>query len=260
MPFSAPYDTARAAGALAASSRRSRPEPASSLALENFAREREATEGNSGPTVRMTHEASGLSGLTSIIGGTQRTLILAVPTLDSGAPLPTEIGQRWMFRTIHQTSALRFEGEVQAVVTGQTPHLAVGLIGEIERRVVRKAPRVPVTLRASILTPEVVHSLVLDLSVGGARLAIERGARIEPGESVLFSTSLMIADRLYALELKSTVLGEEPAPAHHPQVAIHRLRFESVSEHSFLVLQAYLATEQADELDYFWRLVAGPLR
>lgn len=231
-----------------------------SLALENFARNREADDAIHGPTVRMTHADNGISALTSIIGGTQRTLILALPTLDNGKPVSTETGERWVFRTIHQTSALRFEGIVRAVVSDDAPHVSVGLIGEIERRVVRKAARVPVSLRASLLASEVIHSIVLDLSVGGARLAMEREAKIQVGDTAIFSTSLMIADRLYALELKSVVVGRDPSPAEHPGVAIYRIRFDSLAENSFLVLQAYLATELVDELDYFWRLVAGPLR
>jgi hypothetical protein len=231
-----------------------------SLALENFARDREAADAIHGPTVRMTHADKNVSAVTSIIGGTQRTLILALPTLGNGEPVAVEAGERWVFRTIHQTSALRFEGVVRAVVAGDAPHVSVGLIGEIERRVVRKATRVPVSLRASLLAAEIIHSIVLDLSVGGVRLAMAREAKIHVGETVTFSTSLMIADRLYALELKSIVVGRDPAPADHPGVAIYRIRFDSLAENSFLVLQAYLATELVDELDYFWRLVAGPLR
>jgi hypothetical protein len=200
------------------------------------------------------------SFLTSIVGSSgPQTLVIAAPTLPEGGPALIEPGQRWMFRTIYHTTALRFEGMIKCIVPDAAPHAYVELSGDIERRVVRKAARVAVSMHATLL-PAMVHALVLDLSIGGARFAIDADESPKIGHSVVCSTVLAIADRVYALELKGLVLSREPPAHNHPRVAVYRMRFDSLSDISFLVLQAYLSSAMTEELDGFWRLVASPPR
>jgi hypothetical protein len=232
-----------------------------SAALEAYAREQQEALTGHGPAVRMSTAGGEHSYLTSIVGMTgQQILIIAAPKSDEGEPADIQLGQRWVFRTIHHTTAVRFEGIVKSVVAGDTPHVYVELTSDIERRVVRKAARVAVSMRATLLLPTAVQALVIDLSIGGARVAIDADMTLDSGHSVMCSTTITIVDRLYALELKGLVLSREPPLANHPDIAIYRMRFDSFSDISFLALQAYLATQLVKELDSFWRLVAGPLR
>lgn len=232
-----------------------------SAALEACAREHERTVHGNGPAVRMSNAYGDESFLTYIAGSSgERFLIIAAPKRDDGSFADIQPGQSWVFRTIHHTTALRFEAVVKSVVNDEAPHVYVELSGTTERRVIRKAARVAVAMRATLLLPDVAHALVIDLSVGGARFAIDANVPLETGQSIVCSTALTIADRLYALDLKAVVLKQDASDPKHPHVAIYRMRFEALSDLAFLALQAYLATELVDELDYFWRLVAGPLR
>ncbi len=233
---------------------------AGSAALEAYAREQHEALSGSGPVVRMSTANRDQSFLTSIIGTSgERLLIVAAPKGEDGQTPDLQPGQHWVFRTIHHTTALRFEGVVKTVIADAAPHVYIELTGTIERRVVRKTPRVAVSVRATLL-PHLEHGIIIDLSIGGARLAVDASTQLEVGHPAICSTALTIADRLYSLELKGTVLEREPQMARHPQVAVYRLRFDSLSDTSILALQAYLSTTLVEELDYFWRLVAGPLR
>jgi hypothetical protein len=232
----------------------------SSAALEVYAREQHEALSGRGPMVRMSTSDRDQSFLTSIVGSSGHAVfIIAMPKGENGRVADLQAGQRWTFRTIHQTTALRFEGIVRSVVADAEPHAYIELQGEVERRVVRKTPRVAVSVRAT-LVPQHVHAIVIDLSIGGARIAIDSVTPLEVGHTLVCSTALTIADRLYALELKGTVLLREADVASHPEIAVYRVRFDSLSDTGFLVLQAYISTAVAEELDYFWRLVAGPLR
>lgn len=234
---------------------------ASSAAIDAYARDHEKAITKNGPVVRMSTANGEQSFLTSIVGTTsQQTLIVAAPQGGDGSTPVIQPGQTWVFRTIHHTTALRFEGVVHSVVNDPIPHVYVTMSGDIDRRVVRKAARVSVSMHATLLLARPLQALVIDLSIGGARFAIDTATTLDVGQSVVCSTSLEIGDRLYALELKGTVLGREAVTPDHPEIAVYRLRFDSLPDISFLVLQAYLATHLAEELDSFWRLVAGPVR
>lgn len=232
-----------------------------SAALEAYAREQESSANRKGPAVRMSSADGDESFLTSIAGSSgEKTLIIAAPKHADGRLADIQPGQNWVFRTIHHTTALRFDAVIKSVVNDEAPHVYVELSGITERRVIRKTPRVAVVMRATLLLPHVVRALVVDLSAGGARFAIDASVSLEAGQFIVCSTALTIADRLYSLELKAVVLKQEASDPRHPDVALYRMRFESLSDLAFLALQAYLATELVEELDYFWRLVAGPLR
>jgi len=231
-----------------------------SAALEAFAREHDHLAHGKGPAVRMSSTNRDESFLSAIVGASgERILIVVAPKRPDGTLVDIQPGQRWVFRTIHHTTALRFDGVIKSVISDAEPHVYVELSGAIERRVIRKAARVAVAMRATLL-PNLAHALIVDLSVGGARFAIDASLRLEVGQSLVCSTALNVADRLYALELRGAVLKQDPPDPQHPQVAIHRMRFEALSDLAFLALQAYVSTELVEELDYFWRLVADPLR
>src|SRR5690606_31463384 len=120
-----------------------------SAALEAYAREQQEALGGHGPALRMSTADGERSYLTSIIGSSgQQVLIIAAPKDAGGRVADLGPGQHWVFRTIHYTTALRFEGVVKRVVDDAAPHVYVELTGEIQRRVVRKAARVAVSIRA----------------------------------------------------------------------------------------------------------------
>jgi hypothetical protein len=137
------------------------------------------------------------------------------------------------------------------------PHLHVVVPATIERRNVRKTARVVVAVPASLLTPDAIPALIIDMSTGGARIAVDASNQLADKHSLRCALNLWILERNFALELHATVLAREPQnDTNHPDIALYRLQFDGLSDQDALALHAYLNGVLAMDMDSFWRLVA----
>ena len=227
--------------------------------LERFARDHTAGMGRWRPSLRMSRDDAGESYATRILAVHDRhCLLLSAPVRADGTWVSVIASQNWVFRTLYHTTALRFQANVLKTVFDPFPHLHVEVPHSVERRVVRKAPRLAVSLHATLLAGEAsIPALIVDLSVGGARVAVDASVALREGQQVTFSFMLPIDERHYSLELKAGVLAREASSdPNHPDVASYRVQFEPLADVAMLTLHAFVNGLLAVDLDNFGRLIA----
>jgi hypothetical protein len=209
------------------------------------------------PSLRMSRDDAGESYAVRVLAVTERnTLILTAPTRPDGTWVTVIEGQPWVFRTLYHTTALRFQAQILKAVFEPFPHLHVVVPPTIERRSVRKTARVVVAVPATLATPDPAPALIVDMSTGGARVAMGCAPELRDKQSLQCSFTLSMLERSFALDLHATVLAREPNPdPAHAGIAFYRLQFERVADHTALALHAYLNGVLAMDMDSFWRLV-----
>jgi hypothetical protein len=226
--------------------------------LERYWQEHSAGIRRWRPALRMSRDDADESHTTTILALHDRhSLILSAPQHADGTWVSVTEGQSWVFRSLYHTTALRFQSTVLKAVLEPFPHLHVEVPQSIERRTVRKAPRISVSLHATLLTPDPVPAVVVDLSIGGARIAVETGAQLQQGHAVTSSFTVPINERVFALQLKAFVLAHEPTTdPQHPGISFYRMEFEPLADVPMLTLHAFLSGALAIDLDSFGRLIA----
>jgi len=211
------------------------------------------------PSLRMSRDDAGESFAVRVLAVTERnTLILTAPMRSEGSWVTVIEGQPWVFRTLYHTTAMRFQAQILKSVFEPFPHLHVVVPATIERRAVRKAARVVVTVPATLLlTTVAIPALIVDLSTGGARIAVNASDALMEKQSLRCALSLLILERNFPLELRATVVARETqSDPNHPDVAFYRLQFEELTDRDALTLHAYLNGVLAMDMDSFGRLVA----
>jgi hypothetical protein len=210
------------------------------------------------PSLRMSRDDTGEGFAVRVLAVSERnTLILTAPMRADGSWVTVIEGQPWVFRTLYHTAALRFQARVLKVAFEPFPHLHVIAPAAIERRNVRKAARVVIAVPATLLIPDSVPALVLDMSTGGARVAVCATVPLHERQTLSCAMTLPILERQFSLDLKATALARETSTdANHPDIATYRLQFEDVSDADTLTLHAYLNGVLAMDMDTFWRLIA----
>jgi hypothetical protein len=225
--------------------------------LARFAAEHAKTAERWRPSLRMSRDETAEGFAVRVLAVSERnTLILTAPMRVDGSWVTVIEGQPWVFRTLYHTAALRFQARVLKVAFEPFPHLHVVVPTSIERRNVRKAARVVIAVPAMLSTPENTPALVMDMSTGGARVAVSASTSLHEKQTVTCAMTLPILDRNFPLRLPATVLAREATDGDHPDIASYRLQFESLSDADTLALHAYLNGVLAMDMDSFWRLIA----
>lgn len=253
-------DAGAASGGLSVSARDEQQAADSVTALEKYVREYAPTLSKLRPNLRMSRDDSSESYATRIIGMHERSsLILAAPVRADKTLVPVFDRQTWLFRALYYTTAIRFQSLVLKSAFEPFPYLHVEVPRTVERKLVRGAPRVPVCLRTSLTEPADVVAAVVDLSLGGARIAVEGDIVFEPQQRLCFTVNVIVNQRSYPVNLAGTVLPRESSEEGLADVIFYRLRFESLDDLTMLALEAYLNGLLAMDADCFWRLmVQGP--
>jgi hypothetical protein len=226
--------------------------------LERFARDHTAGMGCWRPSLRMSRDDAGESYATRILAVHDRqSLLLSAPIRADGTWVSVIAGQNWVFRTLYHTTALRFQANVLKTVFDPFPHLHVEVPHSLERRIVRKAPRLAVSLHATLVASTSTPALIVDLSVGGARIAVDASVLLAERQQVTFSLTLPIEQRHYSLELQACVIARDASSdPNHPDVASYRVQFEPLADVPMLTLHAFVNGMLAVDLDSFGRLIA----
>ncbi|MET0658780.1 MAG: flagellar brake protein [Steroidobacteraceae bacterium] len=225
--------------------------------LDKFMREHALALAKPRPNLRMSREDGSESYPTRIIGMHDRSsMILAAPTRTDKTFVPVFDRQTWFFRALYHTMAIRFQAVVLKAAFEPFPHLHIDVPRMIERKLVRGAPRVPVCLRVNIVEPSSTSAVIVDLSVGGARIAVNADVVLEPMQRVRFTANVAVYQRSIALDLTGTVLPREAGEEGIADVMFHRLQFEPLDDLALLTLEAHINSQLAIDADSFWRLVA----
>ena len=204
---------------------------------------------------RMEREHHALTA--RVIGVTDdgRGLILTGPvTTEDGAASVTS-GDVWTFRALYATAAVRFHATIEKVANDPFPYFYASHITDIDRRSIRQWPRTPTCLWAarSGEPPRVI----VDLSVGGARVAADERTHLQQGQILLLNTSLTLAIGRKDITLDATVMNRYGrTDPKHPGVEFYGVRFENVSDQLRLTLHAYVQEHLSLELDRVWHVLS----
>jgi hypothetical protein len=119
---------------------------------------------------------------------------------------------------------------------------------------VRQWPRTPSCLWASRATEPA--RVIVDVSLGGARLAVDAHATLQPGQMVSLNATLPLAIGRHSLSVEATVLNSYGhADPKHPQIDFFGVRFEAMAEQQRLVLHAFVQEHIAADLDRVWQVL-----
>jgi hypothetical protein len=192
-----------------------------------------------------------------LIGVHKHCIIVTAPVHPDGSLVAVLNDQTWLCRTFQMTSAFRFMALVTKVGFEPHPHLYLRLKSEVEHRNVRGAPRARVSLRAQLQTPEPVPCLISDLSMTGARIAVDATLTpLDMGQSTRLIMPIAVLQSKYELSLEAAVINVlGPSDSRHPNIAFHGLKFEAPSEKDLLVLHGYVGEHLVCELNSLWQML-----
>jgi hypothetical protein len=187
-----------------------------------------------------------------------RCLMLTAPARADKSLVSVLKGQKWYCRLFNATTVFRFYGTVVKTAFEPFPYLHLALPAAVERRTVRSHPRALVNLPGMlVLANQEQRAIVVDISVSGARIGVERRFKLTLGDTMTLRVSVSLLDQQLKLDLPvSVVVTYGEVDPHHPEVAFYGVRFESLTEHLRLTLHAFVQEQLATELDTLGQVLA----
>lgn len=187
----------------------------------------------------------------------KRHLIVTAPTTTNNALIAVVKGQSLTCRWFNPTTAFRFKAAILKLAFEPIPVLYLELPTEIERKVARRLPRALINMHAIVRRPEALEALVLDLSVGGARLALTREETLTLHQQIQLNIRPRMLDRSFLLTVECTVTNVMGATdPSHPEVQFVGVEFKDVSEHDLLILHACVQEQLAYEADWLTQVLS----
>ena len=194
---------------------------------------------------------------TRVIGVHDQILVVDAPVRPDGALVPVIAGQAWLCRTFQATSAFRFQGTVLKVAFKPFPHLHLEVPRAVEKREIRNRTRATVLIGATLELPATTPCTVVDLSAGGGRIATANSVLLERDQPIRVAMKLEMIGSQFALALQAVVVRLFGASDRdHPNVVFYGIRFESLTEFESLVLNGFVNTQLALELNGLWQVLS----
>lgn len=182
--------------------------------------------------------------------------IMTVPQQADGSPVAIAAGQSWVFRAFYVTAALRFRAEILHVDNEPFPHLYIGPPQLMERQNIRRWPRVQLCKPVNPDGSGEVRYILVDLSVGGARLAAESRAPLVKGQHMTLPVNVPMLQTEYPLTLAAVVLNPYgTSDARHPEIAFYGLQFEKPTQIQLLTLHGFVQEQMCMEMDRVTQLL-----
>ncbi len=209
--------------------------------------------------VKIAPNETGESYLCWVIGVSHenRSLVMTAPARPDKALAPVSNGQVWFCRMFSSTSVFRFRGAILKVAFEPYPHLHVLVPEVIEKRNIRQTPRALVSLQATLAASESHYALIVDLSVGGARIGADKKLALDVGDPVQLATTIEVLGRQQELRLAAKVaVVYGAADQRHPDIAFYGLSFEAPDERTTLLLHGYVQEQLASEYDGLGQILA----
>jgi hypothetical protein len=186
-----------------------------------------------------------------------RCLVMTAPSGPDKALAPVSKGQVWFCRMFSSTSVFRFRGAILKVAFEPYPHLHILVPEVIEKRLIRQLPRSLVSLQATLAAPETHHVMIVDLSVGGARVGVDKKLALEVGASVELNCTIEVLGKEHELRLGARVaVVYGVADSRHPGIAFYGLAFDSLDERTVLMVHGYVQQQLAKEYDGLGQVLA----
>jgi hypothetical protein len=182
--------------------------------------------------------------------------IMTAPLLPDGSAVPVAVGQSWLFRAFYVTAALRYRAEILHVGDVPFPHLYIGPPQSMERQNIRRWPRVQLCKPVNPDGSGEVRNIMVDLSVGGTRLAAEARFPLVKGQRVTLPVELPMLQSEYPLILTGVVLNiYGTSDTRHPDIALYGLQFEKPTQLQLLTLHGFVQEQMCAEMDRVTQLL-----
>jgi len=209
--------------------------------------------------VKIAPKETGESYLCWVIGVSQenRGLVMTAPARPDKALAAISKGQVWFCRMFSSTSVFRFRGAILKVAFDPYPYLHILVPEVIEKRLIRQLPRAQVSLQATLLVPNNHFASVVDLSVGGARVGIDKKLELNVRQPVQLGLSIEVLGKTQELRLQAKVaVVYGVVDTRHPGVAFYGLAFEGLDERLTFMLHGYVQQQLAREYDSLGQVLA----
>ena len=209
--------------------------------------------------IKIAPKETGESYLCWVIGVSQekRCLVMTAPVRSDKSLAAITKGQVWFCRMFSSTSVIRFRGAVAKVAFEPYPHLHVVVPEVIEKRLIRQLPRALVSLTGTLTVPESHAMTVVDLSVGGARVGVDKKVALELGSPVQLGMSIEVLGKRQDVSLQAKVATHYGvADSRHPGIVFYGLAFEDLDERMVFMLHGYVQQRLASEYDGLGQVLA----
>jgi PilZ domain-containing protein/flagellar protein YcgR len=209
--------------------------------------------------VKIAPRETGESYLCWVIGVSQenRGLVMTAPSRADKGLAAISKGQVWFCRMFSSTSVFRFRGAILKVAFDPYPYLHILVPEVIEKRLIRQLPRALVSLQATLMTPASSFASVVDLSVGGARVAVDRKLVLDVGHPLELVVTLEVLGRTEELRLQAKVaVVYGVVDTRHPGIAFYGLAFDGLDERLTFMLHGYVQQQLASEYDALGQVLA----
>jgi hypothetical protein len=171
----------------------------------------------------------------------KRQLVLRAPVNDDGSLIAVMKGQSLNCHWINATTEFHFRASIARILFEPVPLLYVELPPVVERHTLRGVPRALTYLRALVKTPDDIESVIVDISTGGARLAVFEDVQLQKGQEVLLLARPQMLQREFQLSLHCHVTGPvTPPDPKHPHVSFYGINFSALSDNELLILHSYV--------------------
>lgn len=209
--------------------------------------------------VKIAPKETGESYLCWVIGVSQenRGLVMTAPARPDKALAAISKGQVWYCRMFSSTSVFRFRGAILKVAFDPYPYLHILVPEVIEKRLIRQLPRALISLQATLLVPDSHFASVVDLSVGGARVAVDKKLELDVRHPVQLCIAIDVLGKTQELCLQAKVaVVYGVVDTRHPGVAFYGLAFEGLDERLTFMLHGYVQQHLAREYDTLGQVLA----
>jgi Flagellar protein YcgR/PilZ domain len=186
---------------------------------------------------------SKVSYTVSVVGviSAKRQLILNAPVNEDGSLIAVMKGQSLSCKWINASTMFQFRVLISRILFDPVPLLHVDLPSQVERRTLRGVPRALCHLRAIIQTPEEQEAAIVDISTGGARIAVHEQTRLSVDQNVVLLARPILLNREFQISLYCRVTGPvTPLDPKHPQIRFYGINFDHLSDNELLILHAYV--------------------
>jgi c-di-GMP-binding flagellar brake protein YcgR len=171
----------------------------------------------------------------------KRQLILNAPVNEDGSLIAVIKGQSLSCKWINATTMFQFRALISRILFDPVPLLHIDLPAQVERRTLRGVPRALSHLRAVIQTPEEHEAAIVDISTGGARIAVHEQARLSTDQNIILLARPILLHREFQISLHCRVTGPvTPLDPKHPQIRFYGINFDHLSDNELLILHAYV--------------------
>jgi c-di-GMP-binding flagellar brake protein YcgR len=225
----------------------------SARTLDRFAREYGDARERSRYGLRISIGDSGKFYSVTALGSVrdQGYLIVTAPENENRELIAVLKGQTLTCRWFNATTAFRFRATIAKVGFEPIPLLYLELPERIERSEVRQLPRALANIRARVRAAWQAEAVVVDLSLGGARIAVADDLQVQKGSSIELLMWPRVLDQDYLLRLPCTVTGVlGNCERKYPDIHFYGLHFNEVGDQDLLVLHAHVQSCLATEFDW----------